>query len=184
MRFLVRPGMPSASSSRSGTLSDVVPLGEWTLPVAWLLTWLPLLALTAWLDPARAAMDGERPAAHRPAAAHRLVVRAVDRRHRRRAFHGGDLGRRGWGRGIDWLAIFPLLSIALTLFAAYGAFRVRSQRVAGLRGVCRAGAPVALLLSVRHHAAVEVRDHAVRRRRAAARGRRAAQSQARIRSAA
>jgi uncharacterized membrane protein len=40
-------------------------------------------------------------------------------------------GTELWGRGFDWLAIFPLLSIALALFAAYGAFRVRSHGLLG-----------------------------------------------------
>jgi hypothetical protein len=40
-------------------------------------------------------------------------------------------GAESWGRGVDWLAIFPLLSIALTLFAAYGAFRIRSNGLLG-----------------------------------------------------
>ena len=40
-------------------------------------------------------------------------------------------GAESWGRGIDWLAMFPLLSIGLALFAAYGAFRVRSHGLLG-----------------------------------------------------
>ena len=66
------------------------------------------------------------------------------------------LGNETMGMRFSWWALFPLLSIALAMFAAYGAFRVRSDGVAGLRGVRRAAAPVALLLSVRHHAHVEV----------------------------
>ena len=41
------------------------------------------------------------------------------------------IGTEFWGRGIDWFAIFPLLSIGLALFAAYGAFRVRSNGLLG-----------------------------------------------------
>jgi len=40
-------------------------------------------------------------------------------------------GTEIWGRGIDWLAIFPLLSICLALFSAYGAFRIRSSGLLG-----------------------------------------------------
>jgi uncharacterized membrane protein len=41
------------------------------------------------------------------------------------------LGTESWGRGIEWLAIFPLLSICLALFSAYGAFRIRNNGLLG-----------------------------------------------------
>jgi uncharacterized membrane protein len=41
------------------------------------------------------------------------------------------LGIESWGRGIDWLAVFPLLSIGLALFSAYGAFRIRNSGLLG-----------------------------------------------------
>ncbi len=48
-----------------------------------------------------------------------------------------SLGSEAWGVGFSWRALFPLLSIALSMLAAYGAFRVRSL---GLSGVAIFGA--------------------------------------------
>jgi hypothetical protein len=49
VRFLLRPGQGEQIFFDGGR-ADVVPmLGAWTLPLAWGLTWLPLLALAWWL---------------------------------------------------------------------------------------------------------------------------------------
>jgi hypothetical protein len=130
VRFLVRPGNAERILFEEVHANDVALLGGWTLPVAWLLTWLPLLALTAWLilrEPQWMASRLRRLA--RPLLTGLLLglsVGAIAAEPFTMIIWGAE-----WGRGIDWLAIFPLLSIGLALFAAYGAFRVRSSGLLG-----------------------------------------------------
>ena len=131
VRFLVRPENAERIFFDERYARDAVPLGEWSLPVAWLLTWLPLLALAAWLilrEPQWMASGLRRIA--RPLLTGVLIGLAIGA-IAAEPFTVVIWGAESWGRGIDWLAIFPLLSIALALFAAYGAFRVRSQALLG-----------------------------------------------------
>jgi hypothetical protein len=131
VRFLIRPENVERIFFDERYAHDVVPLGQWTLPVAWLLTWLPLLALTAWLilrEPQWMASGLRRIA--RPLLTGLLLGLSIGA-IAAEPFTVVIWGAESWGRGIDWLAIFPLLSIALTLFAAYGAFRVRSNALLG-----------------------------------------------------
>jgi len=131
VRFLVRPGSAEQVLFDERHAGDVAALGAWTLPVTWLLTWLPLLALAAWLilrEPQWMASGLRRLA--RPLLTGLLLGLSIG------AIVGEPFtlviwGADSWGRGIDWLAIFPLLSIGLTLIAAYGAFRVRSGGLLG-----------------------------------------------------
>jgi len=131
VRFLVRPGSVERIFFDEQYARDVVPPGAWTLPVAWLLTWLPLLALAAWLilrEPQWMAGGLRRIA--RPLLTGLLLGLCIGA-IAAEPFTVVIWGAESWGRGVDWLAIFPLLSIGLTLFAAYGAFRVRSNGLLG-----------------------------------------------------
>jgi len=131
VRFLLQPGSADRIFFEERHAGDIAGLGAWTLPVGWLLTWLPLLALAAWLilrEPQWMASGMRRLA--RPLLTGVLLglsIGAIAAEPFTLVIWGAD----SWGRGIDWLAIFPLLSIALTLFAAYGAFRVRSSGLLG-----------------------------------------------------
>ena len=49
VRFLLRPGQGEQLLFGDGHGATPAVLGAWTLPVAWALTWLPLLALGGWL---------------------------------------------------------------------------------------------------------------------------------------
>lgn len=105
--------------------------GDALLPVAWLLTWPALAGLTAWLlrHEARWMASGLREQA-RPLLVGALLALAV----------GGiatepfvllDFGPDAVGTALRWQALFPLLSIALALFAAVSAFRLRSRGLTG-----------------------------------------------------
>src|SRR5690242_13368253 len=131
VRFLVRPGRIDEIFRDDRYAGAVDGLGHWTLPVAWLFTWLPLVALAAWLilrEPQWMASRARRLA--RPLLTGLLLGLSMGS-IAAEPFTVVVLGTDFWGRGIDWLAIFPLLSIALALFAAYGAFRVRSHGLLG-----------------------------------------------------
>ena len=131
VRFLLHPGNAERIFFEERHAGDIADLSAWTLPLGWLLTWLPLLALAAWLilrEPQWMASGLRRLA--RPLLTGVLLglsIGAIAAEPFTLVIWGAD----SWGRGIDWLAIFPLLSIGLTLFAAYGAFRVRSSGLLG-----------------------------------------------------
>lgn len=132
VRFWLRPYEGNDLFFDGHSNTTIPPLGSWTLPGAWLLTWVPLIAGLLWLCHSetrwmsRAAADFARPAIAG------LLLGLT--------FGGVGteplalliLGTEPIGRGFDWYAVFPLLSIGLALFAAWMAFR---QRSAGLSGV-------------------------------------------------
>jgi hypothetical protein len=112
---------------------DVRPLlGAWTEPIEWLLTWVPLLIIAIWLIRRETAWmaTGLREYA-RPVLTGVLLGLAL----------GGIAaapfawlavgGVPGLGVDFSWRALFPLFSIGLALFAAYGAFRLRSLGLSG-----------------------------------------------------
>jgi len=131
VRFFIRPDNIESVFYTERYSGMVDMFGAWTLPVAWLLTWVPVLALTAWLilrESQWMASSVRRLA--RPLLTGLLLglsIGAIIAEPFTVVFLGADL----WGRGIDWLAIFPLLSIALALVAAYGAFRLRNIGLLG-----------------------------------------------------
>ena len=131
VRFLVRPGNVESMLYEEHYAGAPDNFGTWTLPVGWLLTWIPMLALAAWLilrEPQWMASSLRRLA--RPLLTGLLLGISVGAIFAE-PFTVVVFGTELWGRGFDWLAIFPLLSIALALFAAYGAFRVRSHGLLG-----------------------------------------------------
>ena len=131
VRFFLHPGSFDNIFYEERPTGAIDSLGAWALPFGWLLTWVPLLALAVWLvlrEPQWMASSLRRLA--RPLLTGVLLglsAGAIVAEPFTLVILGTDL----WGRGIDWLAIFPLLSIALALFAAYGAFRVRSNGLLG-----------------------------------------------------
>jgi hypothetical protein len=131
VRFLVQPGNAEEVFFGERSLGDAALLSARSLPIAWLLTWLPLLALAAWLilrEPQWMASSVRRLA--RPMLTGVLLGLSCGT-IAAEPFAVLILGTEGWGRGIDWLAIFPLLSISLALFSAYGAFRIRNSGLLG-----------------------------------------------------
>jgi hypothetical protein len=131
VRFLVRPGSVESIFFEERHSGDMALLDGWALPLAWLLTWLPLLALAGWLilrEPQWMASKLRRVA--RPLLTGLLSGLSIGA-IAAEPFTLTIWGAESWGSSLDWLAIFPLLSIGLTLFAAYGAFRVRSSGLLG-----------------------------------------------------
>ena len=130
VRFLLRPGQGEQIFFEHG--GDVMPmLGAWTLPVAWVLTWLPLLALAGWLirHEARWMSSGLRRYA-RPLLTGTLLGLSLGG-IAAEPFTVFALGIESLGMRFSWWALFPLLSVALAMFCAWGAFRVRSHGLLG-----------------------------------------------------
>jgi hypothetical protein len=112
-------------------------LGDWTLPVVWLITWAPLIiSAIALIRREPIWMSGWLSSHARPALTGILVTLGFGGVVTE-PFLWTPLSSEVWGVDFTWRALFPLLSISLSLLAAYGAFRVRSL---GLLGVAILGA--------------------------------------------
>lgn len=131
VRFLLRPGQGEQLLFGDGHGHTPPMFGAWTVPAGWLMTWLPLLALAVWLirNEVRWMSSGIRAHA-RPLLTGLLLGLSL----------GGIvtepftvflLGSETMGLRFSWWALFPLLSVALAMFAAYGAFRLRSFGLLG-----------------------------------------------------
>jgi hypothetical protein len=131
VRFLLRPGQGEQLLFGSGDGSTQPMLGAWTVPVGWLLTWVPLLALAVWLIRNEAAwMSSGLRAYARPLLSGVLLGLSLGG-IATEPFTVFLLGSETMGLRFSWWALFPLLSVALAMFAAYGAFRLRNGGLLG-----------------------------------------------------
>ncbi len=132
VRFLLVPSSGYGMFGYDGREPRMPPLGAWTQPVEWLLTWVPLLLLAIWLIRRETVWmaSGMRDYA-RPVITGTLLGLALG---------GIAAAPFGWlafggmpGLGVEftWRALFPLFSIGLAMCAAYGAFRLRSFGLLG-----------------------------------------------------
>lgn len=131
VRFLLRPGQGEQIFFDEGHSGYVPPLGAWTLPLAWALTWVPLLAIAGWLirNETRWMSSGLRRYA-RPLLTGTLLGLSLGG-IAAEPFTVFALGIESMGMRFSWWALFPLLSVALAMFSAWGAFRVRSHALLG-----------------------------------------------------
>jgi len=114
-----------------GSGEDLARFGGASMAIDWLITWLPLLLLTTWLIRREVDWMASRLRAFaRPILTGTILGLAV----------GGVVtepfivlafGIDSAGIGYRWQAIFPLLSIALAVYAAWCAFRLRSAGLSG-----------------------------------------------------
>jgi len=131
VRFLVQPS-ELIGGVLFGESKQGAPLGAFTYPAGWLLTWIPLIALTAWLirhEPrwmSSSLREYARPLLTGLLLGLSLAGIAAE------PFTVIALGIEGAGIRFYWWGLLPLLSIALTMYAAYGAFRVRNAELAGV----------------------------------------------------
>jgi hypothetical protein len=131
VRFLLRPGQGEQIFFDGGHEPYSPSLGAWTLPLAWTLTWVPLLALAGWLihNEVRWMSSGLRRHA-RPLLTGTLLGLSLGG-IAAEPFTIFALGIESMGMRFSWWALFPLLSVALAMFSAWGAFRVRSHALLG-----------------------------------------------------
>jgi len=130
-RFLFRPGQ-GEQIFFDGDRGAYVPMfGEWTIPIVWVITWAPLIALASWLlfVESRWMASGLRAIA-RPAVMGILLGTSL----------GGIvtepftvfiLGDESMGMRFSWSVLFPLLSMELAMFSAWGALVVQSRGLMG-----------------------------------------------------
>jgi hypothetical protein len=131
VRFLLRPdsGEPVFFGERAEP--ERMLLGVWTVPVGWLITWVPLLALTTWLirNEAQWMSSGAR-AYVRPLLIGVLLglsMGSIDVLPANLLAFGVERANQPF----TWWALFPLLSVGLAMASAYGAFLVRSNGLLG-----------------------------------------------------
>ena len=132
IRFLLQPDQSGEEllGFSHGRVQDW-PLGAWTVPVGWLLTWPPMLAAAGWLIHREAAWMSRGLRDHARPALVGLLLGLWMGGIATEPFAFLLLGSETWGLRFTWWALFPLLSIALALFAVYGAFRIRSSGLSG-----------------------------------------------------
>jgi hypothetical protein len=135
VHFALRPG--DVDDLFFGRRDRDLPLGLWALPVGWLVTWAPLVAATIALIRREPRWMSGWLRAHARSALTGLSMTLALGGLVTEPFMWLPLGPEAWGVHFSWLALFPLLSIGLSMLAAYGAFRVRSL---GLLGVAILGA--------------------------------------------
>jgi len=124
---------------RGGVDDDVIldgrrhpePLGAWSVPLAWLITWIPLVLAAAWLTLRENLWmaHGLRVYA-RPVLTGVLLALALGG-VATEPFTTLVLGSEAMGVQMSWTALFPLLSIALAMFSAWCAFQLRSYGLLG-----------------------------------------------------
>jgi hypothetical protein len=132
VRFLLRPGYEGNFFFGAGPPEYQPPrLGAWTVPVEWLLKWVPLLALAIWLIRREAVWmaSGLREFA-RPVLTGVLLGLSLGG-IAAEPFGWFLFGMQGMGAPFNWYALFPLLSLGIVMCAAYGAFRLRSHGLLG-----------------------------------------------------
>lgn len=99
--------------------------------LCWLLTWAPLVMLSGWLVTRESRwMSGPLRAYCRPVLVGLLLALALGG-VASEPFVVVIVGVAEMGYGLSAWALFPLLSIALAMYAAYCAFRLRSDGLAG-----------------------------------------------------
>jgi uncharacterized membrane protein len=115
-----------------GRQQTAPPLGAWTQPVEWLLTWVPLLVLAIWLIRNETAWMATGLRDHaRPVLTGVLLGLALGGIAASPISWLAIGGVSGLGVEFTWRALFPLFSIGLAMCAAYGAFRLRSFGLLG-----------------------------------------------------
>lgn len=131
VRFLLQPGQGEQIFFDEGHGRAPPMLGTWTVPIGWMLTWLPLIALAIWLirNEVRWMSSGLRAHA-RPLLTGVLLGLSLGG-IATEPFTVFVLGTEIMGMRFSWWALFPLLSVGLAMLSAYGAFRVRSNALLG-----------------------------------------------------
>jgi hypothetical protein len=131
IRFLLRPGAGDGLSLDDELIWRSALTGGYVVPLGWLLTWAPMVALAGWLALRESRWMASRARAFARPALSGLLLGI--------AFAGIVteplgiflLGEERLGLAMGWWSLFPLLSIALAVFAMVCAFRVRSAGIVG-----------------------------------------------------
>jgi len=132
VRFLLRPGQGEQIFFGESRGEFESMRSVWMLPLAWGLSWLPLLAMCWWLIRNESRwMSGAMRRYARPLLIGTLLGLSLGGLAAE-PFTVFALGLDTMGMRVSWWALFPLLSMALAMFSAWGAFRLRSHSLLGV----------------------------------------------------
>jgi hypothetical protein len=131
VRFLLRPGQGEQLLFDDWDGYTPPMLGAWTVPAGWTLTWLPVLVLAVWLIRNEAQWMSSVMRSHSRPLLTGLLLGLSLGGIATEPFTVFVLGTETMGLRFTWWALFPLLSVALAMFSAYGAFRMRSHALSG-----------------------------------------------------
>jgi hypothetical protein len=131
IRFLLQPGAGDGHSLDDELFWRSPLAGGYLVPLGWLLTWVPMIALAAWLVARERRWMASRARVYARPALSGLLLGI--------AFAGLVteplgiflLGEEQLGVAVGWWSLFPLLSIGLAVFAMVEAYRVRSAGILG-----------------------------------------------------
>ena len=132
VRFLLRPGAGEEIFFQDGAAVQFPLLGAWSVPVGWIATWAPIVAAAWWLVRSETRwMASPLRVYARPALAG-LLLGASLAAIWTEPFSYLAMGVADIGLSFNLWALFPLLSIAVAMFAAFQAYRVRSFGLLGI----------------------------------------------------
>jgi hypothetical protein len=129
VRFALRPDWEDLILFRGDI--EAARFGIGSVAIGWLITWAPLIALSRWLTLREHVwMAHPLRVFARPALAGALLGLSIGG-IATEPFTTLALGFDAMGVDMSWLALFPLLSIALAMWAAWCAFHVRNYGLSG-----------------------------------------------------
>jgi hypothetical protein len=129
VRFALRPDWNDLILFRADIAT--ARFGIWSVVIAWLITWVPLIALARWLT-LREHVWMARPLRVFARPAHTGILVGLSLGGiATEPFTTLVLGFDAMGIDMSWLALFPLLSIALAMWAAWCAFHLRNYGLSG-----------------------------------------------------
>jgi hypothetical protein len=130
VRFAIYPG--ADLEDWFGSDYSEARFGAWSAVVVWLITWPPLVALVVWLVSRETQWMPLSLRAHARPALSGLLIAVALAGLASEPLTMLTLGPGMMGVDLGWWSLFPLLSIALAMFAAWCAFRLRSIGLLGL----------------------------------------------------
>jgi hypothetical protein len=131
VRFLIRPGQGEQLLFDDWEGHTPPMFGAWTVPIGWAATWLPILAIAVWLIRNEVHWMSSAIRSHARPLLTGLLLGLSLGGIATEPFTVFVLGTETMGLRFSWWALFPLLSVALAMFSAYGAFRTRSSALLG-----------------------------------------------------
>jgi hypothetical protein len=132
IRFLLRPGAGDGMSLDDELIWRGPLAGGYVVPLGWLLTWVPMLALAAWLVERESRWMASRARAYARPALSGLLLGLAAAGIVTEPLGIFLLGDEQLGLAVGWWSLVPLLSIALAVFAMVCAYRVRSAGILGV----------------------------------------------------
>ncbi|MBC8026905.1 MAG: DUF4401 domain-containing protein [Steroidobacteraceae bacterium] len=132
IRFLLRPGAGDGLIFDDELIWRSSLAGGYVVPLGWLLTWVPMIALVAWLVKRESRWMSSRVRTFARPALSGLLLGLSAAGIVTEPLGIFLLGEEQLGLAVGWWSLFPLLSIVLAVFAMVCAYQVRSAGIVGV----------------------------------------------------